>query len=242
MRALRDRTVQHAGAVEVGDVLRAAGELLCALELLRRAHRRCRRASTRSCRGGEGHDRRALLAQAGRSVLYRRDDLRRSRCSGTGGPTARCGPPRRPAPGRARAARSRRPAFPACRSRTATRRRARTRAAAPACGDRRSAPRASARRRLRSRARGSGTPASGRSSTLTVQAPQTPWLQPRLAAVSCRRSRSTVSSVSCSAAATGTASPLMRSVSEDAMPFMRYSRGFQGAHRAQQQARDQRRR
>ena len=37
----------------------------------------------------------------------------------------------------------------------------------------------------------------GTPSTCTVQAPQTPWLQPRLAAVSCSRSRSTVSSVSC---------------------------------------------
>jgi hypothetical protein len=33
MRALQDRAVQHAGALEVGDVLRPAGELLLAFEL-----------------------------------------------------------------------------------------------------------------------------------------------------------------------------------------------------------------
>src|SRR5205823_9813285 len=33
VRALQDRAMQHAGAVEVGDVLRTARELLLALEL-----------------------------------------------------------------------------------------------------------------------------------------------------------------------------------------------------------------
>ena len=45
-------------------------------------------------------------------------------------------------------------------------------------------------------------------SSITVQAPHTPWLQPRLAPVSCKRSRSEVSSVSVS----GTSSATLRSL------------------------------
>ena len=51
----------------------------------------------------------------------------------------------------------------------------------------------------------------GTPSIRTVQAPQTPWLQPRFAAVRCSSSRSTVSSVVDRPARTSAATPLMSS-------------------------------
>ncbi len=135
----------------------------------------------------------------------------RNRCSGRGCPRGRAGSPLRRAPDRRRAGHARRPACPgvqkphwkaplaanarcsACMRGVSTRpSRVRTgRSTHPCASDR--------QERI-------GTP-----SISTVQAPHTPWLQPRLAAVRCSSSRSTVSSVVDRPARTSAATPLMSS-------------------------------